>query len=111
MRHMVILGPATLRLCGWAAPFLCTVRKFGVTPYRWAFALAKRMVGAWEKPLRALRAGLGTPSAKLAQELEALFAAPEYATRAQAVSTEVKRESGARTACDRLFRLVTQNAT
>lgn len=50
-----------------AAPFLYSVRRLGVTPYRWVFALAKRMAGAWEKPLHALRAELGIPSARLAQ--------------------------------------------
>jgi UDP:flavonoid glycosyltransferase YjiC (YdhE family) len=50
-----------------AAPFLHSIRKLGVTPYRWAFALAKRMAGSWEKPLHALRAELGIPSARLAQ--------------------------------------------
>ena len=50
-----------------AAPFLFAVRRLGVTPYRWAFALAKRMAGSWEKPLHALRAELGIPSARLAQ--------------------------------------------
>jgi len=50
-----------------AAPFLYTIRKLGVTPYRWVFALAKRMAGSWEQPLHALRAELGIPSARLAQ--------------------------------------------
>ena len=50
-----------------AAPFLYSVRRLGVTPYRWAFALAKRMAGSWEQPLHALRAELGIPSARLAQ--------------------------------------------
>jgi UDP:flavonoid glycosyltransferase YjiC (YdhE family) len=50
-----------------AAPFLYSIRKLGVAPYRCAFALAKRMAGSWEKPLHALRAELGIPSARLAQ--------------------------------------------
>jgi UDP:flavonoid glycosyltransferase YjiC (YdhE family) len=50
-----------------AAPLLYSIRRLGVTPYRWAFALAKRMAGSWERPLHALRAELGIPSARLAQ--------------------------------------------
>ena len=49
-----------------AAPFLYSIRRLGVTPYRWAFALAKRMAGSWERPLHALRAELGIPGAGLA---------------------------------------------
>ena len=50
-----------------AAPFLYSIRRLGVTPYRWVFALAKRVAGSWEKPLHALRAELGIPSALRAQ--------------------------------------------
>ena len=50
-----------------AAPFLYAIRRLGVAPYRWVFSLAKRMAGAWEKPLHEFRAELGIPSVKLAQ--------------------------------------------
>lgn len=49
------------------APFLKTIRKLGVVPYRLAFGIAKRVAGSWERPLHALRAELGIPTDKLAQ--------------------------------------------
>jgi rhamnosyltransferase subunit B len=49
------------------APWLRSIRKFGVAPYRLVFRLVKRIAGAWEQPLRALRAELGIPSDRLAQ--------------------------------------------
>jgi rhamnosyltransferase subunit B len=49
------------------APWLRSVRKLGATPYRLVFQLMKRIAGSWEKPLHALRAELGIPSARLAQ--------------------------------------------
>ena len=45
------------------APWLRHVRVLGVTPYRWMFALAKRAIAHWEKPLRALREQLHLPPA------------------------------------------------
>lgn len=63
-----VLAPMSLLSCIAppiidGASFLHPVRALGVTPYRWAFALAKRAVAHWEKPLRALRDELQLPRA------------------------------------------------
>lgn len=43
------------------APWMNSVRKLGVTPYRALFGLMKIMTRHWEAPLRELRAELGLP--------------------------------------------------
>ena len=43
--------------------------------------------------------------------IDRVLAAPEYAARAQAVGVEVKRETGASAACDRLLRFAEETAT
>ncbi len=63
-----VLAPLSLLSCIAppiidGASFLRYVRALGVTPYRWAFALAKRATAHWEKPLRALRDELQLPPA------------------------------------------------
>jgi len=49
------------------APWLLALRKLGIAPYRAVFGLVKRIVGAWEKPLHALRCDLGLPPMPPAQ--------------------------------------------
>jgi len=44
-----------------AAEWMLRVRRLGVAPYRWVFALPRAMVRHWEAPLRAFRAELGLP--------------------------------------------------
>ena len=49
------------------APWMRSVRKLGVAPYRALFGLMKLMTRSWEAPLRELRAELGlAPARKLA---------------------------------------------
>jgi len=67
-----VLAPLSLMSCidppiFGPAPWMKTVRRLGVTPYRMLFGLAKRMTRSWETPLRALRAELGLPPGKPAQ--------------------------------------------
>jgi len=67
-----VLAPLSLMSCidppiFGPAPWMKSVRRLGLTPYRMLFALAKRMTRSWETPLRALRAELGLPPGKPAQ--------------------------------------------
>lgn len=51
-----------------AAPWLRSVRRLGVAPYKLVFGIPRLMMRRWERPLHALRAELGLPpAAKLAQ--------------------------------------------
>jgi rhamnosyltransferase subunit B len=49
------------------AGWLHAVRKLGVTPYRLAFSVVKRIARSWEAPLHELRRDLGIPTRQLAQ--------------------------------------------
>jgi rhamnosyltransferase subunit B len=56
------------------APWLIVVRRLGIAPYRGVFAMLKRVVGSWEKPLHDLRAELGLPSMRSFAQFEGQFA-------------------------------------
>jgi len=61
-----ILSPMSLMSCIdppliGPAPWMKSLRKLGVAPYRAVFNLAKRLGKGWEAPLHALRAELGLP--------------------------------------------------
>lgn len=61
-----ILSPMSLMSCMdppliGPAPWMKSLRRLGVTPYRMAFNLARRIGMRWEAPLHALRAELGLP--------------------------------------------------
>ncbi len=61
-----ILSPMSLMSCIdppliGPAPWMKSLRRFGVTPYRMMFNLARHIAQRWEGPLHALRAELGLP--------------------------------------------------
>jgi UDP:flavonoid glycosyltransferase YjiC (YdhE family) len=53
--------------------WLHALRSLGVSPYRFAFALLKRMIAHWERPLRELRAELGLPPLREMAQFEGQF--------------------------------------
>ncbi len=67
-----ILSPMSLMSCIeppliGPAPWMKSLRKLGVTPYRMVFNLARTIGRRWEQPLHALRAELNLPPAPPAQ--------------------------------------------
>ena len=56
------------------APWLLSMRRLGVAPYRAVFGLAKWSIGAWEKPLHELRADLGLPPMRAYAQFEGQYA-------------------------------------
>lgn len=55
------------------APWLRSIRKLGVGPYRAVFALARLLARHWEKPLAALRQDIGLPPAEHPAQFEGQY--------------------------------------